>query len=193
MKPAKLSRLAGFTLVEMLTVIAIIAILAGLILSAFSGVMKSAARTRARSEIAAMSAALQSYQSDNGIFPPSGGFSAQSDYLSDAPPSPKYQAASQALYQALTGQTTLYTLPPAGTKIYMTFKTSQLGNYQAGAQTYIQDPFGNPYGYFTGNPTVGGNAAQLPYNGANQFDLWSTGGDISGSTNSWISNWGMGS
>ena len=41
----------SFTLVELLTVIAIIAILVGLTLAAYSGVAKTAARSRARSEI----------------------------------------------------------------------------------------------------------------------------------------------
>jgi prepilin-type N-terminal cleavage/methylation domain-containing protein len=188
--------LSSFTLVELLAVIAIIAILAGLTLSAFSGVMKSAGRSRARSEIAAMSAAMESYQADNGAYPvsPTTGFN-NTNYAADASSpaisSGLYQNSSAALYEALTGQTNYEVAPLSGTKIYMTFKTSQLGNdtpSTVGNPIYIKDPFGNSYGYYS--PSTTNNP---PVNGLNQFDLWTTGGDVAGSTNTWISNWGLGS
>src|SRR5260370_32516883 len=59
----------AFTLIELLVVIAIIIILAGLILSTVGYVQKKGARSRAEAEIAAMSAALESYKADNGIYP----------------------------------------------------------------------------------------------------------------------------
>ena len=195
MKRRPASFLASFTLVEMLTVIAIIAILAGLTLSAFSGVMKTAARSRAKAEIQAISTALESYNSDNGAYPPSVGFSSTNGYTGAvANQAGQYQTSSACLYTNLTGDSSAtfgdgYPANlTAGTKIYMTFKSSQLGNDNAsGGTIYIKDPFGNSYGYFTGGATT-------PYNGQNQFDLWSTGGDVStpAVTNSWISNWGLG-
>ena len=57
------------TIVELLVVITIILILAGLILSISSYVQNKGARARAETEIAAMSAALESYKADNGIYP----------------------------------------------------------------------------------------------------------------------------
>src|SRR5260221_12215916 len=60
---------AAFTIIELLVVIAIIIILAGLILSTVGYVQKKGARSRAEAEIAAMSAALESYKADNGIYP----------------------------------------------------------------------------------------------------------------------------
>ncbi len=59
----------GFTLVELLVVITIIAILAALVLSTAGGIQDKAARNRAQSEIAALSAALESYKADNGDYP----------------------------------------------------------------------------------------------------------------------------
>src|SRR2546421_6432837 len=59
----------AFTILELLVVIAIIIILAGLILSTVGYVQKKGARSRAEAEIAAMSAALESYKADNGIYP----------------------------------------------------------------------------------------------------------------------------
>src|SRR5205809_3205351 len=59
----------AFTIIELLVVISIIIILAGLILSTMGYVRKKAARSRAETEIAAISAALESYKADNGIYP----------------------------------------------------------------------------------------------------------------------------
>src|SRR5438552_1989962 len=60
---------AAFTLIELLVVIAIIVILAGLILSTVGYVQKKGTRARVETEIAALSAALESYKADNGIYP----------------------------------------------------------------------------------------------------------------------------
>src|SRR5437016_8013554 len=57
------------TIIELLVFIIIILILAGLILSISSYVQNKGARARAETEIAAMSAALESYKADNGIYP----------------------------------------------------------------------------------------------------------------------------
>jgi type II secretion system protein G len=60
---------AAFTLIELLVVIAIIAILAGLALSTLGYVNKKGAESRAQSEVAALSAAIESYKLDYGIYP----------------------------------------------------------------------------------------------------------------------------
>src|SRR5436305_4317848 len=62
-------RNSAFTIIELLVVIIIILILAGLVLSISSYVQNKGARARAETEIAAMSAALESYKADNGIYP----------------------------------------------------------------------------------------------------------------------------
>ena len=61
----------SFTILELLVVITIIIVLAGLILVTVGYVQKKGARSRAEAEIAAMSAALESYKADNGIYPTS--------------------------------------------------------------------------------------------------------------------------
>lgn len=60
----------GFTLVEILIVIAIIGVLAGLITTAAMSAMKAAKRTRIKVEIDNISAAFQQYKNDHGSFPP---------------------------------------------------------------------------------------------------------------------------
>ena len=59
----------SFTLIELLVVMAVIAILAGLILSVSGYATNKAASSKAETEIAALSAALESYKADNGIYP----------------------------------------------------------------------------------------------------------------------------
>lgn len=100
------NRLAAFTLVELLTVIAIIAILAGLLLAAGSGIMKKAARSRASAEIQAMSTALEAYKTDNGIYPV-GNTTASSGSSLTGPPTGSYPGdpvvANIAAYQTASG------------------------------------------------------------------------------------------
>src|SRR3989442_15791293 len=88
---------AAFTLVELLVVITIIVILAGLVLATVGYVQKKGARSRAEAEIAAISAALESYKADNGIYPRSSdtdGLDARSDVNPSSTPPNKYTKAS---------------------------------------------------------------------------------------------------
>ena len=184
-------RNAAFTVVELLIVMAIIVILAGLILATSSYVQKKGARSRAEAEIAAMSAALENYKADNGIYPrgnANGGTTSPSDTDSlDArlivDPS-TYRAASLFLYKQLSGDANgNRTIEATETgKSYFQFKPNQLGpTDQSATVTMIRDPFGNSYGYSTAyqaDPTKGYNPT---------FDLWSTATETDSSR--WIKNW----
>jgi type II secretory pathway pseudopilin PulG len=179
-KVAKGRARASFTLVELLTVIGIIAILAALILTAGNGVMAKAKRSRASAEIQAMSTALESYKADNGIYPPSDNVLAP-NYSTFDPTSSTTN--STLLYMAITGQTNYNNGASTGVKSYMSLKANQVGNL-AGPYSYVKDPWNYAYGYSTGS------SAANPYNGTNFFDLFSTGGQkMGGNTNAWISNW----
>src|SRR5437899_1741310 len=90
---------ASFTVIEVLLVIAIIIILAGLILSTVGYVQKKGARSRAEAEIAAMSAALESYKADNGLYPTD---PSKTDQV-DPAISPIPTTATQFLYEQLSG------------------------------------------------------------------------------------------
>src|SRR2546428_573293 len=59
----------AFTIIELLVVITIIIVLAGLIIATTGYVQKKGARSRAETEIAAISAACESYKADNGVYP----------------------------------------------------------------------------------------------------------------------------
>jgi prepilin-type N-terminal cleavage/methylation domain-containing protein len=63
------SKLAAFTLLELLTVMAIIAILAGIVLGVGRRASESGKIARAKAELAALSAALESYKHTYGDYP----------------------------------------------------------------------------------------------------------------------------
>ena len=176
---------SAFTLIELLVVMAIIIVLAGLILSTMGYVQKKGARSRAETEIAAMSAACESYKADNGIYPRDATTTDTLDARA-AIDMAKYQAASQYLYGQLSGNTN-YDRSTQSQKSYFSFKPNMLlpaGG--TGTVTAIADPFGNSYGYSTIQAASGAGAGG--YNPT--FDLWSTAGQTSGSDSTqWIKNW----
>ena len=180
----------AFSLVELLVVITIIIVLAGLVLSTMGYVRKKGARARAETDIAAMSAACESYKADNGIYPRD---ATTTDTLnarvSGDPTSTSYQQASLYLYTQLSG-TNADRTPITGARSYFAFIPNQLSpSDQAQPVQFIRDPFGNSYGYSTAN-----QADPITPKGYNPtFDLWSTDGVIS-TTNppdqsQWIKNW----
>lgn len=179
----------AFTIIELVVVIALIIILAGLILSTVGYVQNKGARSRAEVEIAAMSAALENYKADNGIYPTN---ATKTETLDPAVSInlANYAIASLYLYEQLTGDTNADRQISGGEigKNYFGFKPTQLSpSDQTQNVTAIRDPFGNSYGYSTAkaanpNGTVGYNPT---------FDLWSTAGATSGTPNqaNWVKNW----
>jgi type II secretory pathway pseudopilin PulG len=187
---------AAFTILELLIVIAIIIILAGLILATSGYVQKKGARSRTEAEIAAISAALENYKADSGIYPRD----TSTDNINarqDGSAGLTYQSASKFLYGALSGDNENFnykidTPAEQQNKTYFTFKPQMLfgskdSNGNLISVTYLRDPFGNSYGYSTAyqaNSSTGYNPT---------FDLWSTGGktDNSNPPNQveWIKNW----
>src|SRR6267142_2248964 len=166
------------TIIELLVVIIIILILAGLVLSISSYVQNKGARARAETEIAAMSAALESYKADNGIYPRDNPGNQYTDNLNAKadfdPTQPKYKNASLYLFFQLSGLDANQQAV-ANMKSYFAFKPQMLGHPAGNTTTvaYIRDPFGNSYGYSTANQGSSGAG----YNPT--FDLWSAGSTAS--------------
>ena len=200
----------AFTLIELIVVITVIIILTGLVLSTVGYAQKKGARARAETEIAAMSAACESYKADNGIYPRIASTDTLNAKISGDPNVAAYKDASLVLYRALSGDrngdrtvsatdqnfkidgTTLGPPLTQLPQVYFTFKPNQLSPTDQ-TQTpveFIRDPFGNSYGYSTAyqydidqgiNPTHGYNPT---------FDLLSTdGGTTTNDVAGWIKNW----
>jgi type II secretory pathway pseudopilin PulG len=177
---------SAFTVAELLIVIAIILVLAGLILATSGYVQTKSKRSRAEAEVAALSAALENYRADNGIYPtdtPNGTTNSLDARTMFNPTATPYAASSLFLYLQLSGDSTGSRVSTE--KSYFPFKPNMLlPKDQTHAVTAIADPFGHSYGYSTANqadPSKGYNAT---------FDLWSTAGGMTGTDESkWIKNW----
>jgi len=207
---------SGFTLIEMITVVAIIILLAGLVISVAGYANRKAAMERALNEIKGIGAAIESYKIDNGTVPqnndtdlldPRIHFSAVGGTSGGY-----YHKASRYLYQALTGDLDPPNdpdgKPEPGNKSYYTFDRSLLnvnrnGTGEITKVNYIQDPFGSSYGYSTAgikleteyrkelrtNPQAPRPSDKKGYNTAT-YDMWSTTGatTLDGQAK-WVKNW----
>jgi type II secretory pathway pseudopilin PulG len=180
----------AFTIIELLVVIGIIIALAGLILATSGYVQKKGARSRAEAEIAAISAALENYKADNGIYPTNPDTDALNpstdvDPVTGLPN--KYSKASLYLYQQISGDSDGDRVVDQA-KSYMAFKPNMLLPAPPSTATVValRDPFGNSYGYSTAkasNPS--GSTGFNP-----TFDFWSTaGGRSTADQTQWIKNW----
>lgn len=204
------SSIAAFTLVELLTVVAIILILVGISIGTYSYANTKAARSRAESEIRALAAACENYKLDNGDYPrvlPRTAGPSATDQL-DASRAFSFPAAASTsaniiLYQLLSGLSAsgqpLQDDGGRALKSYFSFRQNQLKR-SGNTVLYIADPWGNPYGYSTARyyKTVvepADTSGALP--GFNPtIDLWSTAGKLQADYNTpasanalWIKNW----
>jgi len=188
-------RYNAFTVIELVVVFGVILVLAGLVLSTAGYVRKKGARARAETEIAALSAACESYKADNGVYPRDATTTDTLDARTNGnSSSPSYNQASLTLYNLLFGATSGGRTPDPGKRSYFVFKPNMLSPAdQTLPVLYIQDPFGYSYGYSTiqaatGDTTKGYNPT---------FDLWSTVGLTATPspppsdtiTPQWIKNW----
>lgn len=198
----------GFTIIELLVVMAVITVLAALILSTSGYVQKKGARSRAEAEIAAMSAACESYKADNGTYPRD----ANTDALAavrdlayqtknPADPNPSsydpnaavYKSASFSLYAQLSGNTNGDRITFTQ-KSYMSFKPNMLApTGGTGVVTAVTDPFGNSYGYSTAQAAYVQDATKPNYGFNPTFDFWSTASTTNPTDalyeSKWIKNW----
>lgn len=156
----------GFTLIELLVVITVISILAGIVLNTAGYMQKKAARNRAETEIAALSAALENYKAQYGDYPVG---------------NQDTNATNNGFLRTALGGVTNSNNPIG--KVFFEFPAgmSAKGGAAAGSNS-VMDPFGAGYGYqYPGNSTR---------SGTNFFDLWSTAGaNPANDTNQWIKNW----
>lgn len=179
MKRQKAQEPSCFTLIELLAVVAIIGILAGLILGGAGAVRQKAARSQAKAEISALEAALARYQIDAGVYPVSTNINPAGNVYPASLSG--YTNASQCLFTNLWGATN-YAATTPGSKQYLSVKPSMVNT---SGVNYFMDPWGYPYGYYwSGTNSLFGGAVP---------DVWSTGGQSGTGTKTnrakWITSW----
>jgi len=175
----KNSSINAFTLVELLAVITIIGILAGLTLGAAGAVRRHGATSTAKAEVAALQAACDRYFVDNNLYPTIATTNSMPDPSASSIPdvnpstSSKYSTAGKALFNSLFG-TNQYNLPPSS-KRYFEPKPAMVSSATS-PNPYFIDPWGYAYGYNS--------------DGTNAPLIWSTAGQTTvGGTNKWITSW----
>jgi len=165
---------AAFTLIELLAVITIIGILAGLTLGAAGAVRRHGATSTAKAEVAALQAACDRYYADYNLYPTTNSMPDPGS-SSDVNPSPtsKYATAGGALFNSLFG-TNQYNRPPS-TKRYFEPKPPMVSSTNT-PNPYFIDPWGYAYGYNS--------------DGTNAPLIWSTAGQTNqAGTNKWLTTW----
>jgi general secretion pathway protein G len=147
----------GFTFIEIMVVVAILAILAALVVPRIMGRTDDAKRTAAKVQIRNIEGALQLYKLDNGIYP----------------------TTEQGL-KALVEKPSVGVVP----------KKWKLGGY---IQKLPEDPWGNPYKYFSPSQTPIQNPGQTS-SLRGEYDIISLGtdGETGGEgINADITNWNL--
>ena len=149
----------GFTILEMMAVIAIIAVLAGILIPAITTVRKNANKVKAKALISHLVMAIESYKSDAGFYP--------GDHIS-------VNLASEALHIYLT----IRFYDSAANEYYGPYiepKTNWIGDTDTDGNSEFVDPWGNPYEYEADTDTD--VATRPPFHNVYTFDIYSHGPD----------------
>lgn len=125
-RPPATRHFAGFTLIELMVVMAVIAVVAAISIGTLGYVQKKGAISRAEVEVATLSAAIDRFFNDYGVYPSSAG----------------------ALYSELTGERA--DINTNGV-VYLEPAPGMVSTN--GGQKVFSDPFGTPYNYNSDNPT----------------------------------------
>ena len=154
MKRDKLKiRYGGFTLVELLTTLAVIGILLGLLVPALNMVSKTANKVKQKAQFHAIGTALEAFRNDYGDYPPSMWDPDPTDYTDGYVYG--YYSASQRLAEALIGRDGFGFHPSSQ------FREDGMGD--ANGDSVLDVIYGNPSTYTAETPADNLAARQGPY------------------------------
>ncbi len=170
---AKLRRSAGFSMIELMTVVGIMVILAGLLIASLPGIQSKINRSKVERMMAELASGLSKYQLDHGIYPqnpPNGG---DRDTVG-------VEGAS-VLYKHLSGDWNLDGEVDYETdeKVYvpkLSFKENQeskdprVATSGDGSKFVVIDAYGNEFRYLAQPPNIDPDKRET-YNPT--YDLWS--------------------
>ena len=185
-------RTRGFTIIEIMAVAAVIALLAGILLGLSHYVNLRSNNMRTKSEIAALSIAIEMFRADSGVYPTSSVIRIDTNLFGEI----FAQVTNSALLysQIVSSSSHRQYFKPTSKQWTNTFVWSDCActytnNCPCGFTNvtyyipYLIDPWGRPYNYF--NPR---SITTAQINRAT-FDLFSAGADRRFNTSDDIGNW----
>ncbi len=175
----------GFTLIEMLAVITIIVILAGLVVGGMGFVNDRQATEKAKTQIAMLSAAIEEYKLDHGSYPATANSSSGltgTNSITVYDMSETSQPAKSLLYVLYTKGVEVLDDDNEDYPIYIPEldPDNNKQGWTSSSSDNILDPWGNPYRYRTAYSKTGSSNSRTQNP---DFDLWSSGKDGATSTN----------
>ncbi|QXD23385.1 prepilin-type N-terminal cleavage/methylation domain-containing protein [Opitutia bacterium ISCC 51] len=163
-------RRQGFTIVELITVIAIISILLGLLISAVFGIQNKAKRAKTEALFGKLITSLTVYRKDNGAYPDIGTNSDSGDRVIDLNNGDQWQRFSEIMALSLPDGSAIEDpqsdpdLKKTNPKLkrYFDLQLSELEDLGGGER--LVDAFGNPHIYIVVDANLDGriNKASLP-------------------------------
>ncbi|MFA4987549.1 MAG: prepilin-type N-terminal cleavage/methylation domain-containing protein [Candidatus Brocadiia bacterium] len=169
----------GFTLIELMAVVAIILLLAALLVGAGHGIIARSGSKAAQAQILALTGALEKYKADHRGYPPADASVALFPPDADTETNVSIYSLPLALLSSQydSGSVDYYTCSLAEVDVNSDGKVNDTDRYNG--KLYILDPWGFPVYYYTlgRSITVGGSSVTLYFgaNNKNGFDLGSRG------------------
>lgn len=204
--PSKKLFLRGFTLVELLVVISLIAVLAALVISGAGGILKKIKRDQIRNFMAEIEGGLEDYKVDNAIYPLNPDPRGTSTSVPYNGPDGEAVSGAAVLYKHLSGdfdtdgQVDNDETPYVDRLDYWSNSRNPppevVRSVDVGGGVYlVVDPLGSPIRYLAYAPGEVQQALQQKKIKNPTYDLWSIAGAKEGSSDftdeaKWITNWG---
>ncbi|MEM8550135.1 MAG: prepilin-type N-terminal cleavage/methylation domain-containing protein [Verrucomicrobiota bacterium] len=127
----------GFTVIELLSAIAVIAILASIVFSIQRGVFTEQSDAKARGEMQAIATALEAFKQKYRDYP-----------LINNDPNALYDALMGNTIIGRSGGTTYDMIAVTSGRVVPLLDEVSIEIYDDGTDTYFVDPWGNPYKYY---------------------------------------------
>ncbi len=160
----------GFTIVELVTVIAIISILLGLLITAVFGIQNKAKRAKSEALFGKLITSLTAYRKDNGAYPDIGSNSDSGDRIIDLNNGEQWQHFAEIMALSLPDGSAIENphsdpeLKKSNPKLkrYFDLQLSELDTVAGGDR--LVDAFGNPHIYIVVDANLDGriHKASLP-------------------------------
>jgi prepilin-type N-terminal cleavage/methylation domain-containing protein len=142
--------LHAFSLIELLVVIGVIVILAGLSFPAMNAVKATQARNRTRAELSQIETAIETYKTKLGFYPPDNPLTATNWFINQLYYELRGTTKSGTLYQTLDGSAQITDAPASFQAAFGSSSTTKLTGFMNCAKAGAGDDAPNAVNFLTG-------------------------------------------